>query len=183
MKTFVAIVAIVAALVLAPFVSFAGDQQSSSNPVSEAVRNIVAHHGTLMVGAAEEMPADKYSYRPTPESMTFGHLVMHIAESNETLCSRISGMTPPAKLHLVDTDPKDKLVLGLKDSFSFCSTALQKVDDSGLSQTVPFFGGRTVTKAFMMITLTDDLYDHYSAQAMYLRLNGKLPPSAQHRRM
>lgn len=180
MKTFVAIVA---ALALAPFASFARNRQSNSNPVSEAVRNIVAHHGTLMVAAAEEMPADKYSYRPTPESMTFGHLVAHIAESNEFLCSKISGMTPPAKLNLTDADSKDKLVLGLKDSFSFCSTALQKVDDSGLGQTMPFFGGRTVTKAFVMISLTDDLYDHYSAQAAYLRLNGKLPPSAQHRRM
>lgn len=180
MKTFVAILA---ALALAPCASFARNRQSNSNPVSEAVRSIVARHGTLMVAAADEMPADKYSYRPSPEQMTFGHLVMHIAESNELLCSKISGMTPPSKLTLTDTDPKDKLVLGLKDSFSFCSTALEKVNDSDLGSQVELFGGRSFTKAFAMITLTDDLYDHYSAQAAYLRLNGKLPPSAQRRRM
>lgn len=180
MKTFVAILA---ALALAPFASFARNHQSNSNPVSDAVRNIVAHHGELMVGAAEEMPADKYSYRPTPESMTFGHLVMHIAQSNEFLCSKVSGMAAPSHAKLADTDPKDTLVDALKNSFSFCSTALGKVDDSGLGQTMQFFGGRTVTKAFVMITLTDDLYDHYSAQAAYLRLNGHLPPSAKNRRM
>jgi hypothetical protein len=180
MKTFVAILA---ALALAPFASFAGNAQNNSNPVSEAVRNIVAHHGTIMVAAAEEMPADKYSYRPTPAQMTFGHLVMHIAESNEFLCSKISGMTAPSHAKLADTDPKDTLVDALKDSFSYCSTALGKVNDSDLGQTMQFFGGRTVTKAFVMISLTDDLYDHYSAQAAYLRLNGKLPPTAQHRRM
>ncbi len=179
MKTFVVILA---ALALAPFASFARNQQSNNNPVSDAVRNIVAHHGTLMVAAAEEMPADKYSYHPTPQQMTFGHLVMHIAESNEFLCSKISGVKAPSHAKLADTDPKDTLVDALKSSFSFCSTALAKVNDSDLGQTMPFFGGRTVTKAFVMISLTDDLYDHYSAQASYLRLNGKLPPSAQHRR-
>lgn len=180
MKTFVALLA---ALALAPCASFARNRQSSNNPVSDAVRNIVAHHGTLMVAAAQEMPADKYSYRPTPEQMTFGHLVMHIAESNEGLCSKISGMEAPSHAKLADTDPKDTLVDALKNSFSFCSTALGKVSDSDLGQNVQLFGGRSFTKAFAMIALTDDLYDHYSAQAGYLRLNGKLPPSAQHRSM
>jgi hypothetical protein len=180
MKTFVAILA---ALALAPCASFARNRQGNNNPVSDAVRNIVAQHGEIMIASAEEMPADKYSYRPTPEQMTFGHLIMHIAESNEFLCSKISGMAAPAHGKLADTDPKDQLVGAIKDSFSYCATALAKVSDSDLGQTMPFFGGRTVTKAFVMISLTDDLYDHYSAQAMYLRLNGKLPPTAQHRRM
>jgi hypothetical protein len=177
------LIAILAALALASTASFARNRQDDKNPVSDAVRTLVAQHGKLMVAAAEEMPADKYSYRPTPEQMTFGHLVMHIAESNDFLCSKISGMQAPAGAKLAETDPKDKLVGAIRDSFSFCSSALEKVDDSGLGQTMPFFGGRTVTKAFVMINLTDDLYDHYSAQAAYLRLNGQLPPSAQHNRM
>lgn len=175
MKT---ILAILAALALAPLASFG---QTATNPVSEAVRNIVAQHAKTMVAAAEAMPADKYSYHPTPEQMTFGHLIMHIAESNEFLCSKISGMSAPAKLNLTDTDPKDKLVVGLKDSFEFCNTALAKVNDSNLGESLTLFRGRQSTRAAAMIGLTDDLYDHYSAQAIYLRLNGLLPPTAQHR--
>lgn len=174
-----AFVALLAALALTPCLSFA--RQADKNPVSEAVRNIVDHHSKLMIAAADAMPADKYSYRPTPAQMTFGHLVMHIAESNDFLCSKISGMAAPKREKLADTDTKDKLVGALKDSFGFCSEALSKTDDSNLGQTMQFFGGRTVTKAAAMITLTDDLYDHYGAQAIYLRLNGVLPPSAQHR--
>jgi hypothetical protein len=175
MKT---ILAIVAALALTPCASFGRNRQADKNPVSEAVRNLVDHHSKLMIAAAEEMPADKYGYHPTPDQMTFGHLVMHIAQSNDFLCAKISGMTAPKREKLADTDPKDKLVGALKDSFGFCTEALAKVDDSNLGETMPFFGGRTVTKAFVMINLTDDLYDHYSAQAGYLRLNGLLPPSA-----
>jgi len=180
MKT---IVAIVAALVLTPCASFGRNRQADKNPVSDAVRTIVGHHSKIMIAAAEAMPADKYGYHPTPAQMTFGHLIMHIAESNDFLCSKISGMPAPAGAKLADTDPKDKLVGALKDSFDFCSTALGKVDDSNLGETMPFFGGRTVSRAFVMISLTDDLYDHYSAQAAYLRLNGILPPTAQHGRM
>jgi hypothetical protein len=32
-----------------------------------------------------------------------------------------------------------------------------------------------------MMILSDDWADHYSGQAMYLRLNGVLPPTAQHK--
>ena len=176
-----AMIALLAAFALTSCASFARTAQTGSNPVTDAVRTIVAHHGKIMIAAAEEMPADKYSYHPTPAQMTFGHLIMHIAGSNEFLCAKVSGTPAPAHAKLVETDPKTKLVAALKDSFAYCSTALQKVNDSDLTQTVPFFGGRNVTKAFMMISLTDDLFDHYSAQAMYLRLNGHLPPTAQHK--
>ena len=34
-------------------------------------------------------------------------------------------------------------------------------------------------RAFALIALTNDWADHYSSAAMYLRLNGLLPPTAQ----
>jgi hypothetical protein len=36
-----------------------------------------------------------------------------------------------------------------------------------------------MSRAGVMITLACDWYDHYAAQAIYLRLNGIMPPSAQ----
>ena len=67
----------------------------------------------------------------------------------------------------------------LKASFDFCTTALAKVDDSKLSDQVELFGGRKGPRAFALIALTNDWADHYSSAAMYLRLNGLLPPTAQ----
>jgi len=151
-----------------------------ANPVSNHVRQVVERESKNMVAAAEEMPADKYSYHPTPAQMTFGHLMMHIATSNTFLCSKISGMPEPQSEKLTDTDPKEKLVAAVKASFEFCNNALAKVDDSNLGEPITVFGGRSMSRAAVMITLTDDLYDHYSAAAMYLRLNDLLPPTAQH---
>lgn len=154
--------------------------QENKNPVTSALQQIQTRMSKNLISSAEEMPANKYDYRPTAAQMTFGHLIMHIAQSNDFMCSRISGTDAP-KTDLKDTDSKDKLVSALKSSFDYCESALGKVDDSKLDQPVKLFGGRTGTVASAMLGLASDWADHYSAAAMYLRLNGMLPPTAHHR--
>jgi hypothetical protein len=149
-----------------------------ANPVSTTVKGQLTRYQKNMVEAADLMPAEKFSFKPTPEMNTFAHLTMHIAMSNNFLCSKISGQEAP-KLELKDTDSKEKLVAALKTSFEYCSTALAGVDDSKLSDSLTLFGNRQTSRAGALITLSDDWYDHYGAQAIYLRLNGILPPTAQ----
>lgn len=151
------------------------------NPVSGAVKAQLPRFSKNMVAAAEAMPAEKYGFKPTPEMNSFAHLVMHIAQSNNGLCSKISGMAPP-DAKMADTDPKDKLVAVLKASFEYCATALEKVDDSKLGEQMMLFGNHLFSRAGVLIILSDDWYDHYGAQATYLRLNGILPPTAQPRK-
>lgn len=150
------------------------------NPVTTVVKEMLPRQQKNLVAAAEEMPGEKYSYRPTEQQMTFAHLVLHVIQSNNYLCSRISDV-PEAKaaVPLKESDGKDKLVAALKASFEFCSTNLVKVDDSKLSDEVELFGGRKGSRAFALIALSNDWADHYGGAAMYLRLNGLLPPTAQ----
>jgi uncharacterized damage-inducible protein DinB len=154
------------------------DMTPVANPVSGYVKAGVARYGKNMVAAAEAMPAEKYSFKPSPEMNSFGHLVMHIAQSNNGLCSKISGMAAP-EAKIADGDGKDKLVAALKASFDYCATALEKVDDSQLGDQMMLFGNRPFSRAAVLIILSDDWFDHYGAQATYLRLNGILPPSAR----
>jgi hypothetical protein len=159
----------------------AAAQESSApvaNPVSTTVKNQLIRFSKNMVAAAESMPADKYGFKPTPEMNTFAHLVMHITQSNNVLCSKISGAAGPES-KLAESDGKDKLVAGLKASFEFCSTALANVDDSKLSESMILFGNRPASRAAALIGLSDGWNDHYGAEAIYLRLNGILPPTAQ----
>jgi hypothetical protein len=159
----------------------AGAQQASApvaNPVTTVVKAQLTRYAKNMVAAADSMPAEKYSFKPTPEMITFGHLIAHIAESNNFLCAKISGAAAPEG-KLAESDPKDKLVAGLKASFDFCTTVLANVDDSKLGDPMVLFGNRPASRAAALIALSDDWYDHYGAQAVYLRLNGILPPTAQ----
>jgi uncharacterized damage-inducible protein DinB len=167
--------------ILVVFVLFAATAvfAQDKNPVTSVVREILPRQQKNLVAAVEEMPAGKFSFKPTENQMTFGHLVLHILESNNYLCSKIGDVTEAKPTGLKESDEKDKLVTALKASFDFCSTALSKVDDSKLADEVELFGGRKGPRAFALIALTNDWADHYSSAAMYLRLNGLLPPTAQ----
>jgi uncharacterized damage-inducible protein DinB len=174
----------VAVFALLPFAVRA--QQSSRarseaepNPVSSTLRKVVERQSKNIVAAAEALPPEKYNFRPTPEQMTFAHLMIHIVGSNIHFCSAISDSPAPAEEKLEETMPKEKLVASLKSSFDYCTQALGKVDDSNLGAQVPGFGGHTISRAAAMIGLASSYSDHYGAAAMYLRLNGVLPPTAQ----
>src|SRR2546426_7468199 len=150
------------------------------NPVTNGVRAMAQRQTKYIVEAAEEMPADKYGYKPTPAQMSFGDVVAHlIADGNDYLCSAASGQKAPDRPKFAGTDPKDKLVAGLKDSFQFCATALAAMQDAQLGDSIKFFGGRMSTRGLATLITVADWADHYSQMANYLRLNGLLPPTAK----
>jgi uncharacterized damage-inducible protein DinB len=152
---------------------------AAANPVSDAVRQLVATESKNIIAGAEAMPADKYDFRPTPAQNTFGHLVVHMIGANYYMCSAIGGTSMPKQAQPKDTDPKDSLTAALKASFDFCTQALANVDDSKLAEPVPFFGGRNFPRGSVMIIFAQDYGDHYAQEAGYLRAAGLTPPSAQ----
>jgi hypothetical protein len=156
---------------------------TSTNPVSDALRQAEQRFARILVAAAEAMPADKYNYRPTPAQMSFAQIQVHLAnEGNDLLCGKVAGVTAPARATAADsTLGKDALVARLKETFTFCEQAFAKLDDSKLNQQIQLFGPRPFSMAAAMFITVGDWADHYSQEANYLRLNGILPPTAQPR--
>jgi len=148
------------------------------NPVSTVLRTSLAGRQKNSLAAIDAMPADKFSYKPTPDQMSFGHLVVHIIESNNGLCAKVADVPAPKVDEFKETDPKDKLLAAARASFDFCSTALANLDDSKLGDNVDF-GRVQGPRAMGVFFLVGGWADHYGAAAMYLRLNGILPPTAQ----
>jgi len=151
----------------------------SKNPVSTALRDILPGRQKNTVAAVEAMPAEKFSYKPSADQMTFGHLVVHMVETNNLLCGKAAAVPAPKVEEIKDTDSKDKLVAALKASFDYCSGALANMDDSKLAETTEGFGGKQVTRAWLSLILAGAWTDHYAEAAMYLRLNDVLPPTAK----
>ena len=152
---------------------------ASPSPVSEGLRRIRDRESKNLVAAAEEMPANKYGFKPTPAQMSFGDVIVHLSGGNEYLCSTVAGTTAPKRAEIKVDAGKDKLVERLKESFQYCETELAKADDSKLTGMVPWFGGRQITRAQAVLSTAEDWADHYSQLAIYLRLNGLLPPTAK----
>ena len=164
------------AVVVLSTITFA---QQSKNPVTDVLRDSLAGRQKNTVAAIEEMPADKFSAKPTPDQMSFGHLAAHIAEANYFFCSKVGDVVAPKVEEAKESDGKDKLVAAVKASFDFCGTALAKAEDAKLADPIQDFAGKTKPRAWAALALAGSWADHYGAAAMYLRLNGLVPPSAQ----
>lgn len=152
---------------------------SNTAAVSQAFRENAREAGRNLVAAAELMPAAKYGFKPTPAQMSFGDVVVHLIQGNDYLCGTIGGAKAPTRTKVMATDAKDALVARLKETFAFCDDALARIDDGKLNESLPFFGGQSMTRAGIMTVTTADWADHYSQAAIYLRLNGLLPPTAK----
>ena len=149
------------------------------DPVATALRMLLPRSRNNILGAITAMPADKFNYKPTPDQMTFAHLVVHIIGSNNGTCAKAGDVPAPKVEEAKETDSKEKLLAAATASFDFCGEALGKMDDSTLGDTVELFGGHQFPRAMAALGLASGWADHYGAAAMYLRLNGILPPSAQ----
>ncbi len=149
------------------------------DPVATSLRTMLQRSQNNTVGAIEAMPADKFSYKPTPDQMPFAHLAVHIIEFNNSFCAKAADVAAPKVEAPKETDSKEQLVAAVKASYSFCSDVVGKMDDSKLGDSIELFGGRQGPRAMAALILSSGWADHYSTAAMYLRLNGILPPSAQ----
>jgi hypothetical protein len=159
--------------------SMQGSASPTKDPVATSLRFLLQRSQTNTVGAIEAMPADKFNYKPTPDQISFAHLAAHIVGFNNGLCAKAADVPAPKVEESKETDTRDQLVAAVKASYSFCSDALSKMDDSKLGDSIELFGGRQAPRAMAALILASGWSDHYAAAAMYLRLNGVLPPSAQ----
>ena len=152
---------------------------AQSNPVATAFRDDAKEKAKNLIAAFEEVPSDKYGYKPTPAQRSFGEVAVHLATGNDFLCGTIGGAKAPTRAKIAATASKDSLVARLKETFAFCDQALASLDDSKLAEQLPAFGGRTMSRAALMTLTTGDWADHYSQMAIYMRLIGLLPPTAK----
>jgi uncharacterized damage-inducible protein DinB len=170
---------ILAVVSLVACATFTFAQGAAKDPVASSLRQLEQRSQNNTIGAVEAMPADKFSYKPTAEQSTFGHLAVHIVGFNYSICSKAADVPAPKVEESKETDSKDKLVAAVKASYAFCSEALAKMDDSKLGDEIDLFGGHKAPRAMAALIAGSGWSDHYATAAMYLRMNGIKPPSAQ----
>jgi hypothetical protein len=149
------------------------------DPVTAGLRLLLTRSRNNTLGAITAMPADKFGYKPTPDQMSFAHLVVHIVGFNNALCAKAADIAEPKVEEAKESDAKDKLLAAATASYDFCADALAKMDDSKLGDNLELFPGRQGPRALADLILAGGWADHYADAAFYLRLNGILPPSAQ----
>src|SRR3954453_6310787 len=74
--------------------SLAGAALAQTNPVIAEQKAAYTANKNNFIKAAEKMPEESYSFKPTPEMQTFGERIAHIAAQMGT-CSAITGERKP----------------------------------------------------------------------------------------
>src|SRR5690349_12318562 len=106
--------------------------QALASPAGEYAKHFPAL-SQLSVAVAEAMPPDKYTFRPHPESMTFGELMLHVASTNYAFCAGLKDSDAPTAVVPTATD-KDGVVRFLGASFDYCSTIISNLTEAQLGQ-------------------------------------------------
>jgi uncharacterized damage-inducible protein DinB len=133
----------------------------------------------FVLKAAEKMPEDQYSFKPTPEVRNFGAIVGHIANANHMICSRAAGTENPSKEDIEKTKTaKADLVKALTESFAYCDEVFGKMNDKAGAEAVKFFTGETPKLAVLNFNTMHN-FEHYGNLVTYLRMKNIVPPSSE----
>lgn len=132
-----------------------------------------------LIGAAEKMPAEHFSFKPTPEVRTYAEIFGHILNTNYMACSGLRGEANPNKDDLEKTlKTKDDVVKAAKASFEYCDVAMKSLTAASLQETFKN-GTREIPKTSPLLLLIAHSQEHYGNIATYMRLKGIVPPSSE----
>lgn len=144
-------------------------------PAVRAVWEPIAHY---IAQSAEDMPEDKYSFRPTPEVRSFGQLIGHVAGSQYMFCAAAMGDSARKEDDIEKSmTAKADLVAAIKASTAYCARAYAQADAATRRELTMF--GATHNRLWALVTNAAHDDEHYGNIVTYLRINGIVPPSSR----
>ena len=135
---------------------------------------------------AEKMPAENYTFKPTPEIESFGQRVAHIGGANLFICQGVTGQRAAGQTlrPRVDAASKPALIALLKQASAACDTAFDSLTDAAAMDRIssrlggPFPPEPTRTKLATLNNMVRHSNEMYGYMCVYLRLKGIVPPSS-----
>lgn len=152
-----------------------------------SVSDLMAKHwktsGDFTIAVAKAMPAENYDFRPNPDEMSFGQLMVHIAGANLGACANASGLERPAvppQIAAYAKDAKlavdrDTVISFLSDSFDFCNKAVAATTAERM-HTVVGPPARNMTGLEWLWAYFTHTAHHRGQAEVYLRIKNIKPP-------
>ena len=131
----------------------------------------IAKEFTLAV--ADAMPAKGYDFKPDPEQLTFGYLMIHIADQNSDSCAVATGTERLPKPSATD---KPTALRFLTDSFDACARAVEGIPPEQWTKEVYKFQGAPVVASEALWYTFTHMAHHRGQAEVYLRVKNIKPP-------
>jgi uncharacterized damage-inducible protein DinB len=159
----------------------AGADASLSPSLASVTKSMHATIRRNIAEAAENMPAEEYAFKPTPQVRSFREILGHIANANFLFCSQANGGASPSTTNLERLTGKAAMLKAVLESLTYCDAVYEATTDSNFNQpaTVAGLGNKptpTIRGAVLMFNTTHN-NEHYGNMVVYMRLKGHVPPS------
>ncbi len=127
---------------------------------------------------AEAIPAEKYTWRPSPDVRSFAEVFMHVSAANFNLY-KLVGTPPPAGFEVKGFEKsatdKTKVIATLKESFAHAKKAITAMPDSNLENSLDWFGGKNTQRGILLFIVRHGA-EHLGQSIAYARFAGITPP-------
>lgn len=130
------------------------------------------------VRLAEAIPADRYTWRPSPDVRTIAEVFLHASAANYNLYKLVGTPTPAGvdtKTLEQSTTDKAKVIATLKPSYAHAKAAIRSMPDADLEKTLEWNGGK-ITERGVLLYIVQHIAQHLGQQIAYARSIGVVPP-------
>ena len=127
---------------------------------------------------ANALPADKLTWRPSPDSRSFAEVFLHVAGERYQILA-LGGATPPAgfdpKTFEKSTTDRAQIVEELNKSWDFAQKTINGMTNADFAKQLPKLGPQANAGDVVYI-LVVDAHEHLGQSIAYARENGIVPP-------
>jgi len=139
--------------------------------------------GRKLVAIAEDLPEDKYDYKPNPDSRTFQAVLIHVSASMYYFTDPAQNKKPryaddpkPADLKI---NSKADLVAYVKQCVKDGAEVIKAKGDKGMNEAVNAGGPRLNRVGDLAYGLIEHSGEHYGNLVVYYRNSGMVPPESR----
>ena len=163
----------------------AADSSSEAASFTGPLAQSLEAAGSKLVALAEAIPADKYTWRLTPDVRSVSEVFQHVTADNYLFASPY--LDPPAWTEMNPSEystvqaferreiDRDQVIEELEQSFAHLKTTMEMITDAKLAESVSFFGRTWTVQRLWVLTVTH-LHEHLGQSIAYARTNGVVPP-------
>ncbi len=130
------------------------------------------------VDLANALPADKLTWRPSPDSRSFAEVFLHVAGERYGILAMMGAENPAGfngKTFEKSTTDRVQIVQELNKSWGFAQTAIQGMSNADFAKLLPQLGPQANAGDVVYI-LVADAHEHLGQVVAYARENGIVPP-------
>lgn len=168
--------------------AFAIPAQTQINPYKDGIPGITGYRAEVMAEVivqedkflrlADAVPADKYTWRPSPDVRSFAEVFLHVATANYNLY-KLVGTPPPSGFDVKgfekSSTDKAKVIATLKDSYDHARKAITAMPDADLEKSFDWFGGKNTERGVLLFIVRHGA-EHLGQSIAYARFVGVVPP-------